>query len=159
MSLQAPIAPVAGFTSACRTTPPNRRGAMLSDCHGWRKFMYVRYASVPPGEIAIAAKSGRSLGGDASGPGVHVLPWSVDHRTRARSFGPGRASDGVGPFDHASTISSVAPAPVGAPFAMSTVGNVPSRAPATPSNVRSPETGSRIPVWSTYVTICADPGN
>src|ERR671934_1179845 len=122
MSLQAPIAPVAGFTSACRTTPWNNRGVVLSDCQGCRKAMYVRYASVPSGEIAIAGKSGRSLAGEATPADVHVRPWFSDHMTRACSFEPGCVCDGVGPFDHASTISSVAPAPVGAPFAMSTVG-------------------------------------
>src|SRR5919204_2067531 len=103
MSLQAPIAPVPGSTSACRTTPPNSRGAVLSDCHGWRKFMYVRYASVPSGEIAIAGKSGRSIGGEATPADVQLWPWFSDHITRTCSFGPGLVSDGVGPFDQAST--------------------------------------------------------
>src|ERR671936_1927526 len=126
MSLQVPIAPVARSTSACLTTPWNRRGVVLCDCHGCRKLMYVRYASVPSGEIAIAGKSGRSLAGEATPADVQERPWFSDHMTRACSFGPGCVSDGVGPFDHASTISSVAPAPVGAPFAMSTVGKEPS---------------------------------
>src|SRR5919109_2598324 len=104
MSLQAPIAPVAGFTSACRTTPWNRRGAVLSDCQGCRKSMYVTYASVPSGEIAIAGKSGRSLAGDATPDVVHESPPVVDVITCTCSFGPGCVSDGVGPFDHASTI-------------------------------------------------------
>src|SRR5919198_921258 len=65
MSLQAPIAPVAGSTSRCRTTPWNSRGVVLSDCHGWRKLMYVMYASAPSGEIAIAGKFGRSPAGEA----------------------------------------------------------------------------------------------
>src|SRR5205823_9055340 len=81
MSLQAPIAPDAGFTSACRTTPWNRRGAVLSDCQGWRKAMYVRYASVPSGEIAIAGKSGRSLAGEATPAAVQLRPWFFDHMT------------------------------------------------------------------------------
>src|ERR671933_2564826 len=120
MSLQAPIAPVAGLTSAWRTTPWNRRGGVtFEDCHGWRKLMYVTYASVPSGEIAIAGKSGRSLAGDATVPAFHVRPWFFDQSTRTCSFGPGCVSDGVGPFDQASRISSVAPAPVGAPLAMS----------------------------------------
>src|SRR5919197_3702095 len=132
MSLQAPIAPVAGSTSACRTTPWNRRGVVLSDCQGCRKFMYVTYASVPLGEIAIAGKSGRSPAGDATPDVVHESPPLVDVITFTCSWGGGftSVSDGVGPFDQASTISSVASAPVGAPFAMSTVGNDPSRAPA-----------------------------
>ena len=116
--------------------------------------MYVRYASVPSGEIAIAGKSGRSLAGEATPDEVHVPPPLVDVMTLACSFGPGCVSEGVGPFDQASTISSVASAPVGAPFAMSTVGNEPSRAPACPSNVRSP-VKSRIPVSSMCVTIRA----
>src|SRR5215468_4993564 len=153
MSLQAPIAPV-GLTSACRTTPPNTRGAVLSDCQGCRKFIYVRYASVPLGEIAIAGKSGRSLAGDAKPDAVHESPPLVDVITFTRSFGPGWLSDGVGPSDHASTISSVASAPVGAPLAMSTVGNDPSRAPAWPSNVESP-VKSGIPVETMCVTSCA----
>src|SRR6266705_3767095 len=76
MSLQAPIAPVAGLTSACRTTPWKKRGVVLFDCHGCRKFMYVRYASRPLGEIAIAGKSGRSLAGEAAtGDSVQLTPW------------------------------------------------------------------------------------
>ena len=42
---------------------------------------------------------------------------------------------------------------------MSTVGNDPSRAPATPSFVRSPDSGSRMPVSSMCVTICAGRSN
>src|ERR671935_1518795 len=103
MSLQAPIAPVAGLTSAWRTTPSNSRGPAFVDCHGWRKFMYVRYASVPSGEIAIAGKSGRSLDGVATPADVQLWPWFRDHITRTCSFGPGLVSDGVGPFDQAST--------------------------------------------------------
>jgi hypothetical protein len=73
-------------------------------------------------------------------------------------------TDGVGPSEMATRIWSVAPAPVGAPFAMSTVGNEPSRAPATPSFVRSPETGSGRPVWVKCVTTwalskCLPPSN
>src|ERR671939_1044392 len=126
MSVQAPTWPVAALTSACRTTPWNSRGgARFDDCHGCRKFMYVTYASVPSGEIAIAGKSGRSLAGDATVPAFHVRPCVFDQSTRSCSFGPGCVSDGVGPFDQASRISSVAPAPVGAPLAMSTVGKDP----------------------------------
>src|SRR5919206_2036938 len=89
MSVHAPTAPVPAFTSACRTTPWNSRGgAVVDDCHGWRKFMYVTYASVPSGEIATAGKSGRSLAGEATAPGVHVRPPFRDHSTRTCSFGP-----------------------------------------------------------------------
>src|SRR5438046_6632564 len=131
-SLQAPIAPVAGSTSACRTTPWNRRGSVLSDCQGCLKFMYVTYASFPFGEMAIAGKSGRSPAGDATPELVHELPPLVDVITLTCSLGGGitSVSDGVGPFDQASTISSVASAPVGAPFAMPTVGTDPARAAA-----------------------------
>src|SRR5919199_6301274 len=130
MSVHAPTWPVVRSTSACRTTPWNSRGgAKVDDCHGCRKFMYVTYASLPSGESATAGKSGRSLAGEAMPPELHERPWFRDQSTRTCSFGPGCVSDGVGPFDHASRISSVAPAPVGAPLATSTVGNEPSRAP------------------------------
>jgi hypothetical protein len=66
--------------------------------------MYVRYASVPSGEMAIAGKSGRSAAGEAMAADVQFVPPFRDHITRTCSFGPGLASDGVGPFDHASTI-------------------------------------------------------
>src|SRR5919204_3035573 len=150
MSLHAPIAPVAGSTSACRTTPWNSRGVKFVDWYGCRKLMYVTYASVPSGEIAIAGKSGRSLAGEATPADVQLTPLLRDHITLTCSFGPGCVSVGVGPFDQARTIWSVAPAPVGAPFAMSTVGNEPSRAPDSPSNDSSP-IESTIPVWSMCV--------
>src|SRR4051794_25195854 len=109
--------------------------------------------------MAIAGKSGRSAAGEATLPEVHMPPPFSDHRTRTCSFAPGFVSDGVGPFDQASTISFVAPAPLGAPLAMSTVGNEPSRAPATPSFVRSPDSGSRSPVMVKCVTTCAGRSN
>jgi len=109
---------------------------------------------VPSGEIAIAGKSGRSPGGEATIGPLHVLPPSVDVKTWTFSFGPGLVLVGVGPSVHASTISSVAPAPVGAPLAMSTVGNEPSRAPACPSKVRSP-IASGIPAETMCVTTLA----
>src|SRR5689334_4766058 len=98
-SPHAPIAPVAGLTSAWRTTPPNMRGDVVVDCHGCRKFMYVRYASLPLGEIAIAGKSGRSLGGEAKLGSLHLPPPFVDVMTSTRSLGTGVASvsRGVGP--------------------------------------------------------------
>src|SRR3954447_444144 len=111
------------------------------------------YASRPFGEIAIAGKSGRSLAGEATPPEVQLLPRVLEYRTRACSFG-WPTSVGVGPSVHASTISSVASAPVGAPLAMSRVGNEPSRAPATPSLVKPP-TGSEIPDVTKCVTIRA----
>src|SRR5262249_58557740 len=116
--------------------------------------MYVMYASLPFGEIAIAGKSGRSSPGDATPDDVHEAPPLVEVITITCSLGPALVSDGVGPFDQASTISFVASDPAGAPFAMSTVGNDPSRAPACPSNVESP-VKSGIPVETMCVTICA----
>jgi hypothetical protein len=65
--------------------------------------MYVRYASPPSGEIAIAGKSGRSPGGDAALAELHVAPLERDHITRTCSFGPGLASVGVGPSVQAMT--------------------------------------------------------
>src|SRR3982751_3223777 len=103
MSLHAPIAPVARSTSACLTTPWKSRGFAVVDCHGCRKFMYVRYASPPSGEIAIAGKSGRSAVGEAMPAEVQLVPPFRDHMIRTCSFGP-FASDGLGPFDHASRI-------------------------------------------------------
>src|SRR6188472_597220 len=101
--------------------------------------------------MAIAGKSGRSLGGEAAVAELQVPPPFIDVMTWTRSFGPGCTSLGVGPCDQASTISSVAPTPVGAPFAMSTDGNEPSRAPAWPSKVASP-VKSWIPVDTMCVT-------
>src|SRR2546423_5981401 len=108
MSLQAPIAPVVASTSACRTTPWKSRGLAVVDCHGCRKLMYVTYTSVPSGAIAIAGKSGLSVAGEATPPDVQFSPPFRDVSTRTCSLSPGFVSEGVGPFDHASTIWSVA---------------------------------------------------
>ena len=59
--------------------------------------MYVTYTSVPSGEMAIAGKSGRSEAGDALPALWKLAPRSTENCTVARSFGPGWASDGVGP--------------------------------------------------------------
>src|SRR5207249_10161641 len=107
------------------------------------------------GEGSMGGRPGRLLGGDATQPEFRLCPPFVGHSPRTCSFGPGFVSDGVGPSAQPSTISSVASAPVGAPLAMSTVGNEPSRAPVTPSNVRSPDSGSRSPVVSKCVTTVA----
>src|SRR3954465_10934144 len=131
------------------------RGAAVVDCQGCRKFMYVRYASSPLGEIAIAGKSGRSVAGDARSPGVHDVPPFFDHSRCTRSFGPGCVSEGVGPCGHASRISSVAFVPNGAPFAIEMVGNDPPRAPAAPSKERPPCSGSGGPVVTIGVTTVA----
>ena len=73
------------------------------------------------------------------------FPPFVEYASRSFSFGPGLVSVGVGPSVQVTTTSLVAPAPVGAPLAMSAVGNVPSRLPATPSKTVSPLTGSVRP--------------
>ena len=53
----------------------------------------------------------------------------------------------ISPLTYVMTIRSVASAPVGAPLAMSTLGAGARslRAPATPSMVGRPSTGSKIP--------------
>src|SRR6266508_4607792 len=109
--------------------------------------------------MPIATKSGRSAPGEAETGPLHVEPPSVDQTTSAFSFGPGLVSDGVGPSSQATTSSSVAPTPVGAPLAIENAGAVPSRAPAKPSNVRSPVFGSTMPVGMTGVITCCGPGN
>src|SRR4051812_2338002 len=106
----------------------------------------------PSGAMAMAGKSGRSLAGEATMGPWYEAPRFVDHSTIACSLGPGADVEGVGPSHHVTTTSSVAPPPVGAPLAMSRVGNEPSRAPATPSKVKSPETGSGSPHWSKCAT-------
>jgi hypothetical protein len=117
------------------------------------KLMYVRYASRPFGEIATAGKSGRSVDGEPSPPESQLLPPVREYSRCTRSFG-WLVLVGVGPSVQASTISSVAPVPNGAPLAMSTVGKEPSRAPATPSLVKPP-TGSKMPDETKCVTIRA----
>src|SRR5688572_17277222 len=102
------------------------------------KFMYTRYTSVPSGEIAIAGKSGRSEASAALTGADQVAPRLDETCTNACSFGPGLVLDGVGPSHHVTTIRSVAPAPVGAALAMSMLGKLLVRAPATPSNVKRP---------------------
>src|SRR5512132_94734 len=67
--------------------------------------------------MAMAGKSGRSPASEPTTALLHDKP-SSEYLISACSFGPGFWSDGVGPLGHASTISSVAPAPVGAPLAM-----------------------------------------
>ena len=114
--------------------------------------MYVRYASRPLGEIAIAGKSGRSVAGEAMPPECHKPPPFFDQSTCTRSFGPGCRSDGVGPCGHASRISLLAVVPNGAPFAIEIVGNEPPRAPAAPSKERPPCSGSGRPVVTIGVT-------
>src|SRR5213596_1797935 len=100
------------------------------------------------GAIAIAGKSGRSAAGDATIGPLYEAPRFVDHSTSACSLAIDEPTVGVGPSHQVTTTSSVASAPLGAPLAMSRLGNEPSRAPARPSNVASPEIGSTSPHWS-----------
>src|SRR6187401_3325272 len=102
----------------------------------------MRYTCAPSGEIATAGKSGRSPAGDATSGPLKLTPRFVDHMSSACSLSPGALVLGVGPSHHVTTISSVASAPLGAPLAISRLGKLPSRAPARPSKVLSPETGS-----------------
>src|SRR5437764_14595558 len=73
-----------------------------------------------------------------------VAPWLVDsvNRTSGRTRVP---------LTYVMTIRSVASAPVGAPFAMSTLGAGARslRAPAIPSITGRPCTGSSVPGWLT----------
>src|SRR6266568_9369791 len=89
--------------------------------------------------MAGAEYSARSPGRDTAAGADQVWPPSVEKDSRATSwFWPFR------PSLHASTISFVAPAPVGAPLAMSTLGMAirSVRAPAGPSMLHRPATGS-----------------
>src|SRR6185437_2760097 len=85
---------------------------------------------------------------------VQLAPPFVDVvRSRCSWFNPSRPSDQV------MTIWSVASVPVGAPFAMSTLG--PSarseRAPAMPSRVGRPRAGSMTPGETAGATSCSAP--
>src|SRR5215211_2515803 len=104
--------------------------------------------SVPSGAMATAGKSGRSPAAAALTGADQLTPLLSDHWSRACSlFRPARASHQV------STIWSVASAPVGAPLAMSTLGKLLVRAPATPSKVKRPCTGSKAPQSTTLATV------
>src|SRR5438876_11926572 len=86
-----------------------------------------------------AENSARSPGADTVAGADQAWPPSVENDSRATSwFWPDR------PSLHTSTISFVAPAPVGAPLAMSTLGMAirSVRAPAGPSMLHRPATGS-----------------
>src|SRR5215472_1048010 len=88
-----------------------------------------------PGAVYIA----RSPGADTVAGADQVWPASVENDSRDTSlFRPFR------PSVHASTISLVASAPVGAPLAISMLGMAirSIRAPAGPSMVQRPSTGS-----------------
>ena len=81
--------------------------------------------------------------------GLHVVPPFVEYDSSVRSsFNPNR------PSDHASTISLVASIPVGAPFAMSTLGMAARslRAPAFPSSMQRPLSASTRKHMSFIVT-------
>src|SRR2546421_5900074 len=73
-----------------------------------------------------------------------VAPWSVDSVNRTSGWA--RA-----PLTYVMTIRFVASAPVGAPLAISTLGAGARslRAPAIPSIVGRPSTGSKMPGWVT----------
>src|SRR6266513_5153996 len=87
-----------------------------------------------------AVKSARSPGADTVCGAAQVRPPSVEYDSRDTAlFRPFR------PSLHASTISLVASAPVGAPLAMSTLGIAIRSflAPAGPSLLQRPATGSK----------------
>src|SRR4051794_33794985 len=128
-----------------RTFPCIGRGADRSCWKPVRKLSYVTYACAPSGERAIAGKSGRSPA-SAMFLGVdHESPRLVEKVASACSWPvPSLASDQTTP------IVLLAPAPVGAPLAMSTLGKLSVRAPATPSNTKSPLTGSGSPTSTTW---------
>src|SRR6476620_4666116 len=101
--------------------------------------------SEPFGEIVTAGKSERSDAGAAFTGCVHRLPSSVPSVTSACSFGPPLVSVGVGPLHQVSTIVFDAPLPLGAPLAIPNEGEVPVRAPPTPSKERRPIFASNAP--------------
>ena len=98
--------------------------------------------------MAGAAYIGRSPGSETAVGPCHVAPPSEDHATRAASlFKPALASA------QASTMRFVASVPVGAPFAMSTLGTDARsvRAPVYPSITHRPESGSTKKHGSVFV--------
>src|SRR3954466_4601174 len=95
--------------------------------------------SVLSGDTATAGKSGLSPAAAALTGALQCTPLSSDHWTRARSFEPPLWSVGVGPLHHVMTIRFRAPAPVGAPLPMSTLGKLSVRAPATPAKLSRPD--------------------
>src|SRR5918912_2655180 len=112
---------------------------MSAPRHGAVSASYTTYTRSPVGEIAGAEYIGRSPGSDAVTGPCHVAPPSSDH-VSCVVF----ALTSLSESDHASTISFVAPAPVGAPFAISMLGAAERsvRAPANPSITQRPYTGS-----------------
>src|SRR5689334_1979041 len=110
---------------------------MSAPRHGAVSASYTTYMRSPIGEIAGAAYSGRSPGNDTVAGALHEVPPFMD---QLGSVLLSLTSDP--PSAHASTISFVAPAPVGAPFAMSTLGAAERsvRAPAKPSMTQRPYT-------------------
>jgi hypothetical protein len=96
---------------------------------------------VPSGDSAIAGWLARSAPSEIVCGPSYDAPWFVERIAYARSrFVPARSSD------HATTISSDASAPLGAPLAMSMLGKTSVRAPATPSIVNVPCAGSNCPM-------------
>src|SRR6476659_8743752 len=89
--------------------------------------------------MAGAAYIGRSPGSETAVGPCHVAPPLEDHATRAASWlRPPLASA------HASMMRFVASVPLGAPFAMSTLGTAARsvRAPVNPSITHLPDSGS-----------------
>src|SRR5206468_9849973 len=98
------------------------------------------YTRDPSGARPGAENGARSPGADTVAGADQLWPPSVENDSSATSwFRPSR------PSLHTSTISFVAPAPVGAPLAMSTLGMAirSFRAPAGPSLLQRPATGSK----------------
>src|SRR3954471_467987 len=97
--------------------------------------------------MAGAAKRPRSPGDSIGVGAVQLAPRLVD----CVKYTCGVAS---GPLTYVMTMRLVAPAPLGAPLAMSTLGAGARslRAPATPSITGRPCTGSSTPGWVTGPT-------
>src|SRR5438445_12047088 len=108
---------------------------MSAPRHGAVSASYITYIRLPVGEIAGAEYIGRSPARDTVAGLDQVVPPSVDQLSCVvLSF------TSEPPSDQASTISFVAAKPVGAPFAVSTLGAADRsvRAPAKPSSTQRP---------------------
>src|SRR5918911_5115699 len=135
---------------------------MSAPRHGAVSASYVTYIRFPVGEIAGAEYIGRSPARETVVGPLQVLPRSSDQASFVL------LSLTLEPLsDHASTISFVASRPVGAPFAMSTLGAAERsiRAPAYPSITQRPSIGSTKKHGSTIETTscsfvqCLPPSN
>src|SRR5262249_8376673 len=133
-ALNAPTPP--DVTGAWRATPWTQRGLGASGCQGAENAAEGTETSRPPGAMATAGDGARSPGALAATGEDQLVPASLEVNASACSFpSPPDASQ------KARAISSVAPAPVGAPLAMSTLGKLLTRVPARPSKVGKPATG------------------